>query len=283
MRKPLVVPALLLLALPLTGCNKVQARIELKEGNSYYQQEQYQAALNQYKKGLELDPDATFAWRSAGMSALALYRPGDAAPENQALGQEATGAFEKYLADYPEDTKVQDFLLGLYMETKQYDKALAYADNQLQNDPNNAAGFNLKIRILLAQDRLQEAWQMAQNHRGENRVAAFVQVGNTAWGKAYNDATLTLEKRTEYVDTGLEALRAAIQTEPENIDALTYYNLLLREKAKLTTDATERATLIAEAEENRIKASNLRKAQAEKEAAAAAAATPEAPAEEPEG
>jgi len=49
----------------LAGCNKIQARVELKKGNAFYMDETYREALAQFQKGLELDPSATFAWRSA--------------------------------------------------------------------------------------------------------------------------------------------------------------------------------------------------------------------------
>ncbi|MBV8201536.1 MAG: tetratricopeptide repeat protein, partial [Acidobacteria bacterium] len=83
MRRSLVLAVLTLLALPLlAGCQRLQARVELKKGNSLYQQEQYSNALLAYQKGLQLDPADTFAWRSIGLSALALYRPGDDTPKN---------------------------------------------------------------------------------------------------------------------------------------------------------------------------------------------------------
>ncbi len=275
MRKPFVVPALLLLALPLTGCNKVQARIELKEGNQYYQEEKWQAALTQYKKGLELDPEATFAWRSAGMSALAMYKPGDASPKNQEIVQEAITGFENYLADYPDDTKVRDFLMGLYIDAKRYDQALAYANRRLENEPGNVDLFNYKIRVLVAQDKLQEASQLAQSHRGENQGEILRSVGQNAWNKAFNDPTLSFETRTQYVAIGLEALEKALQVRPSDSDAMVFYGLLLREKAKLTTDATERAALMVEAGEYTKKAQDLKTKEAKEAAAAAAAPAPQ--------
>ena len=141
MQRNLILPvAVLLVALPAMGCGKVRARAELKKGNSYYQQEQYSRALGYYQKGLELDPDATFAWRSVGLSALALYRPGDDSPKNQQFGETATDAFEKYLADYPDDEKVEEYLMSMYVNSKQYDEALAFVEQKQAERPEEAAG-----------------------------------------------------------------------------------------------------------------------------------------------
>jgi tetratricopeptide (TPR) repeat protein len=267
MHKSLVAPALLLLVLPaLTGCNKIQARVELKQGNAEYQNESYKAALKQYKKGLELDPDATFAWRSAGLSALAVYRPGDNSPDNMQYADEAINAFEKYLADYPDDTKIRDFLMGMYVDTKRYDKALAYADQQAAADPESAGAMqNYKIRVLLASGRYEQAWQAAQQHRGPNQAEILQSVAAGTWDKAYRDPSIDFETRVKMVDTGLQAVDQAVRIKPDYFEAMVYYGLLLREKAKVETDAAKRAELMVQAVEWSQKAQALRKAQAQKE------------------
>src|ERR1700680_3015823 len=159
MRRSLVLAALALLALPpLGGCRRLQARVELKKGNSLYQQEQYSAAMAEYQKGLELDPSDTFAWRSVGLAALALYRPGDDSPKNLEYGHIAADAFQKYLKENPDDAKVQDYLMSILVSSKQYQQALAFVDQLQQQNPNEAndpkwnkyrvVGF---VRVLLLQ------------------------------------------------------------------------------------------------------------------------------------
>ena len=144
MRRSLVLAALALLALPLLGgCRRLQARVELKKGNSLYVQEQYSAAMVEYQKGLELDPSDTFAWRSVGLSALALYRPGDDSPKNLEYGRIAADAFQKYLKENPDDAKVQDYLMSILVSSKQYQQALAFVDQLQQQNPNEANDPNL--------------------------------------------------------------------------------------------------------------------------------------------
>src|SRR5260370_41502562 len=109
MGRSLVLAALPLLALPLLGgCRRFEARVELKKGNSLYQQAQYSPALVAYQKGLKLDPADTFAWRSERLSALAFYRPGDDRPKNLDYARVATAAFDKYLHDDADGANVQD-------------------------------------------------------------------------------------------------------------------------------------------------------------------------------
>jgi len=271
MHRPIALPVLLLMAMPmLTGCDKLKARVELKKGNSYYQQESYSKALPEYQKGLELDPDATFAWRSVGLTALAMYRPGDDSPDNQKIAATAIDAFEKYLADYPDDDKVQEYLMTMYVNAKQYDEALAYIERKLAENPENASQLErFRITILTQAGRLEDAWQIAKNRQGEDRAEILYSLGVSAWDKAYNDPTFDAATREQIVDTGLEAIKQALATKPDYFEAMAYYNLLFREKAKLAIDANKRLEYMAEADQWAKKATELRKKMAEAQPAPA--------------
>lgn len=261
-RRTSILLALLLLVPFLGGCNKVRARVELKKGNAFYQQESYNKALPQFQKGLELDPGATFAWRSVGLTALALYRPGDLSPQNQEYGRVAIDAFEKYLEDYPEDTKVQEYLMTTYVNAKKYDDALGYIDRRIQSHPEEKGQLErYKVTILTQAGRLAQAAQMAQNASREEAPVLLYAIGVSAWDKSYNDPSLTPQAREQVVETGLAALKQALDIKPEYFEAMAYYNLLFREKAKLTSDPFKREEYLNLANEWAKKATELRRKQ----------------------
>lgn len=253
--------ALLILAAPaLTGCNKVRARVELKKGNALYQQESYTKALPQFQRGIELDPGATFAWRSVGLSALALYRPGDADKQNREYERIAIDAFEKYLEDYPDDSRIHEYLLTMYVNSKQYDKALAYIDQQIQATPEKSGELEgMKVNILTQSGRLEQAAQLAQRVPEERRPEILYTVGVSAWDKSFHDPSLDPVTRAKLVDLGLGSIKQALDIRPEYFEAMVYYNLLFREKAKLATDPFERQGYIDQATEWQQKAVELRK------------------------
>jgi tetratricopeptide (TPR) repeat protein len=272
MRRTKVVFAVALLAAPLlAGCNKVQARVELKQGNAFYQKEEYRQALAKFQRGLELDPSATFAWRSAGLTALALFRPGDPSPQNMQYAETAIDAFKKYLEDYPDNEKVREYLLTTLVQTKRFDEALAYLREQ--GDPNDPDVVRAQVNILIQAGRYDEAWQLAQRMTGPNQAEVLYSVGVSAWDQAYRNPNLSYEQRSKMVDTGLEALKRALDVKPDYFEAMAYYNLMFREKAKLELDGTKRLEYVALADEWMKKALDLRKKQqeAEKKAAKAAA------------
>lgn len=281
MQRSMALPVLFaMLVLPaLSGCNKIQARAELKKGNTYYQQESYTKALEQYNHGLELDPDATFAWRSLGLTALALYRPGDENPQNVKFGNQAIEAFEKYLADFPDDAKVQEYLMTMYVNTKRYQDALDYIEEQIQvsqsaGDSDRAAELQTyQIKVLTQAGRIDQAWQLAQQTQGEKRAEMLYSVGVAAWDKAYNDPTFDAVTREKIVDTGLQAVDAAVKAKEDYFEAMAYYNLLYREKAKLALDANQRLDYTAKADEWQKKAIAARKKTMDQQAKQAAAET----------
>jgi tetratricopeptide (TPR) repeat protein len=242
MQRTLILPVAALLILPMAGCGKIQARAELKKGNSYYQQEQYTKALDYYKKGLNLDPDATFAWRSVGLSALALYRPGDNDPKNQQYASTAIDAFEKFLADNPDDSKIEDYLMATYVNAEKYNEALAFIDRRIKERPDEAGKLGqARINILTKADRLDEAFKQVNLLQGEDKAKTLYSIGVTAWDKVYHDpGKLDFDGKSKLIALGLNALQQALAIDPNYVDAMIYNGLLYREKSKIDTDGTQR-------------------------------------------
>jgi len=263
MRRFLVLAALALLALPLLGgCRRLQARVELKKGNSLYQQEQYSAAMVEYQKGLDLDPADTFAWRSVGLSALALYRPGDDTPKNLEYARVAADAFQKYLKENPDDAKVQDYLMSILVSSKQYPQALAFVDQLQQQHPNEANDpkwNKYRVNVLIQAGRLEDAEQLALKTPGPEQPVSLYSIGVEAWHQVYNVNTIDFAAKQQKVELGLRALRKSVAIKPDYFDSMFYLGLMLREKAKLETDANARTADVNEAEDWLKKGLELRK------------------------
>ena len=75
--------------------------------------------------------------------------------------------------------------------------------------------------------------------------------------------------RGKVVDTGLAATKRSLDMKPDYFEAMAYYNLLFREKAKLELDPAKAQEWIAQAEEWTKKAIALREQQKARDAAAA--------------
>ncbi len=256
---PLVLCSLLALT-PLLGCYKVQARAELKKGNKFYKDENYKAALEQFQKGLQIDPSVTFAWRSVGLTAMALFKPGVTTPENMKYADIATDAFKRYLQDHPQDTKVQEYLVGVWVNADKFDQAIAYLKQARQEHPENAKLNQAIVSVMIKAGRFQDAMDWVNEH-SRNDAQAYYNIGTQAWSKSYNDPTFKYEDRVKAVDIGLQALQRAVDIKPDYMEAMVYTGLLYREKSKVELDPKQKDQWLAKANEWRDKALALRERQ----------------------
>ena len=265
----LLVCALVVAAPLVSGCQKIQARYELKQGNKFYLNENYRQALEQYDKGLKLDPTATFAYRSVGLSAVALFRPGVRSPENDQYADQAVKAFRLYLRDYPTDEKVREYMISTLMNAERHEEALKELREEAARNPGKT-GVNQAIVMTLAKaGRLDEAYSWATRPGAAPDPQVLYSIAVACWDKAYHDPMLDAAARGQIVDTGLAAAKRSVELKPDYFEAMAYYNLLFREKAKLELDPLKAQEWIAEADKWRDRAKALIDAQKAKEAAAA--------------
>ena len=170
MRKALGFWALLLLAgIALNGCQKIEARMELKRGNSLYKDEQYPDALKAFLKGLELDPEATFAWRSVGLCNLALFRPGKKTQENIDYANRAIEAFTLYLKDFPEAPKVLEYIVNLYFAAERLDEGIDYLKQFSIDHPLDNTVHLHMVSLMTKAGRIADALEWANTHEGSSQ------------------------------------------------------------------------------------------------------------------
>jgi tetratricopeptide (TPR) repeat protein len=248
------------------GCHKFEARVHLKQGNVLYANESYKEALAQFQEGLKIDPAATFAWRSVGLSAMALHRPGVEGEENQQYADIAIDAFDKYLKAHPREKsakKVEEYLTTVLINSNKYDEALARLEKDAAADPSNGEIERAIITTLLKANRIEEAFQRATRPGAKHDPQLLYTIGVACWGKSYGDPTLPTDTRIQVVDMGLEATKQSLDLDPDFFDAMAYYNLLFREKAKLATTFEEADRFNKEADVWLKKALELREKQKE--------------------
>jgi tetratricopeptide (TPR) repeat protein len=259
-RTPIVLLCGLLALAPLTGCNRIRGRAELKKGNKLYKEESYKAALAQFQLGLKLDPSAKRAWRSVGLAAMALYKPGVDTRENNQYADVAIDAFQKYVAAYPEDTNAEDYMVAMWIGANRYDKAINFLKAQRVKHPGEAKIDQGLINVMLKANKYEEALQWINNN-ARKEAKLYYLVETNAWGRSYNDPTVTYEDRTRIVDLGLDAGKRAVDVKPDYMEAMVYINLLYREKVKLSLDPKEKEQFTKMADEWRQKALDLREKQ----------------------
>lgn len=275
--RPRVLWVLILLSLTLVGCQRFQARVDFNRGNAAFKQELYKEALEHFQKGLQHDPGATFAWRSVGLTAMVLYRPGVDEPENLKMADLSIDALRRYMKEFEGtsdyDPKTEEYLLTTMLNANRYDDALTFLKDRRAKRPNDQQLVPAMVGVLVKAGRLQEALVMAdQAATNEQKAQQLHLIGVTAY-ESSNNADLGFEGRAAMVDLGIKALERSNQLVAEQSNVLTFWQLLLREKAKSEMTYEKQAEIYAQAEEIYQRALALiAKERAAAEAAAAAEA-----------
>lgn len=167
---------------------------------------------------------------------------------------EAEGMYKKIAETNPNDPKACGALAGFY-------------NKPLWKDESGAARSKFDDAVMI----LDRCAQLAPNDpSGYQKVATFY------WDKAYRDPLLTDQQKLGFAQKGLDAVDKALALKPDYFEAVIFKGLLMREKAKATTDAKRRQQYLDEAVTLAKQGQELRK-QAEAASAAAAAAAAAAP------
>ncbi len=209
--------------------------MEVKQANDLYKARKYEEAVQHYKVALEKDPDLDTVHLNLGLTYMALYVPGSTHPKDLDYVEKAIAAFKEYQKENPDDEKVNEYLINMYLNADRKEDAIKYFEEQLTRDDTNTA-FMQKLAFLYAQaGKFDEAlkWYKRRAAVEPDNAEAYYIIGVICWEKSYKFADLSAEDRERVVTSGVESLERAIRINPKYADAFLYMNLLYREKAKM--------------------------------------------------
>ena len=269
---------LILAALTLPGCNKIKSKQETKRGNEFLKAAQYQSALAAYEEALRLDPKETKLHKHIGIAYMGMYQPGSKHPKDLEFAEKAMENLKKYIAAFPEDKKALEYLVSMYLNTERYDDAINFYQNDLlKRDPKDSKAMQSLAMLYFKKGDFQNGVKWLKERltvEGTNPEVYYL-IGVQAWDRSYNFPDVDPVERGRIIEEGLEALNKAIELKPDYFEAVSYINLLYREKAKIETDPVKKQEYIDTANKYLQQALEMRKAAQEKAKAQAAQATPE--------
>jgi tetratricopeptide (TPR) repeat protein len=240
-RKLITLCGLALLLAAATGCQKLQARDNLSKGIKAFKEQKYERAAELFSNASKLDPDLTNAdlyLATAYAQQAQFLDPGISTDDSKKFAMNAIETFEKVLQKDPKNASAVAGLAGLYQGLKNFDKSREYYKKQTEMEPTN--------------------------------TVPYYAIASTDW-IVIRDKThpLTDEEKAQAAEEGLQYVDKALERNPQYQEAMTYKNLLLREKAALTKDPAQQKALIEEANVWFQKALDQLKANSEKKAAPA--------------
>lgn len=196
---------------------KTQARDSLNKGVSAFRAANYQSAIEYFKQAVSLDPDFTTADIYLGTAYAQQFVPGDRSRENLEAADHAIESFKRALIKEPDNVNAVLGVAAIYQNT-----------NDFQNS--------------------REAYLRATRLVPRNPVP-FYSIGALDWIIVYDKQhPQSAPEQERFIVEGLENLNNALALDPQYDDAMTYMNLLLREKARLAIDPAEKTSLTAMAD-----------------------------------
>ncbi|HSP06722.1 MAG TPA: tetratricopeptide repeat protein [Acidobacteriota bacterium] len=217
------------------SCNQFRAKVNVKQGNDLYASKSYEEAIAKYKNALELDPNLTIVWLNLGLSYMALYVPGSTQPKDAEYASQAIAAFREYLKSKPDDAKVNEYLITMYLNAERMDDAIQYFEDQMKKNPQDVETMQKLAFIYAKAGKFDDAfrWYQKRTEVEPNNPEAFYTVGVICWERVYKFLDIPQEEKVRLIDIGMKALDRATQLNPKYSEAFLYINLLYREKAKL--------------------------------------------------
>ena len=256
------------------GCDGFRERVFLKKGNELYTGQKYEEAIKQYEQLLKINPKSWDGNYLTSVSYLALYHPGSEHPKDKEYADKGLASFERTLeltAPSPEvREKTEKFYLSFLDSTGEKDKAIAYLEKQLASRPNDLALINQIATLYQKKGDFTKALEYFEKRANmdSNNKETWYTLGVNCWARSYHGGlAVSQEEREAVVEKGINALDKALAIDPNYFEALSYINLIYREKAKALATVgknAEAGLAYAKADEYQKKAIDLRKAQAAK-------------------
>jgi tetratricopeptide (TPR) repeat protein len=243
--------ALTLSLLLLTGCQKVQARMEIREGNDAYQKEDYKSALTHYTEARRIDgksfPDLD---RMIGYSRIGMYVPEDTSPANEQNADAAVAELRNYLRKRPDDTIAREALINLYLNANRTTDAINFFREYLQKNPADVSAVRSVAQLYAKQGNFNEAlnWYEKITLLDSKNPEAFYIFGVVCYEKVAKNPPADMAERLAIIEKGKAALQRSIQLRPEYFESMAYLNLMFRQQALVETDPVKQQELIAQAD-----------------------------------
>lgn len=283
MRTRTLATLLSVLALSLLGtaCEKLRARDNLNRGVAAFKSAKYAEAVKFFQEAVESDPDFAEARLYLATAYRSQYIPGAESEDNKQLAKKAMEEFQKVYAKNPKSILAIQSIASLHYDEaqgqtaledkfKKMDEAKEWHQKLLVIDPKAKESY-YTLGVI--------AWAKTYPVRKKARIELKMKDEDPGPIKDKKVRETLKARNTPIVDEGIEAMRKAIEIDPEYDDAMAYLNLLLREKADIADTVDENKKFSSEADSWVAKAVEAKKIKAARQPATTGIVQEEAPAE----
>lgn len=222
--------------LALTGCAKLEARSALNKGVTAYKAAQFNEATEFFQQAIKLDPTFINARLYLATAYESQFVPNSSSSENMRLGDQAIAVYKQVLAMQPNNVNAVAGIAHMYYDMKQLDQARTWNEKQIQLEPNNPAPYYF-IGVIDWMQAFQPDSDLRKQLKTVDATKPLLPAKATRQDvRACEDLAKT---SMPIIQDGLKALDKAMSLRKNYADAMTYANLLDRQKADM--ECTDRA------------------------------------------
>jgi tetratricopeptide (TPR) repeat protein len=239
----------------------------MNQGVKAYKNNKYADAVKHFKQAVTLDPSNQNAQLYLATSYMIQWVPGADNPDNQKNYDAAKQEFNTVLQKDPSNSLALASMASMAYESattgtpEQKSAALEEArkwnNRRIEVDPKDAEAYYYLGVIDWA-----DAFTPIQTERVNERMKAD-DTGPLKDAKAKEDLKAKYEKT---INDGIDDLKKCLAIDPENEDAMSYMNLLLRKKADLEDSPDASKADIAQAEDFSNKSIEMKRVKASRPA-----------------
>jgi tetratricopeptide (TPR) repeat protein len=251
-------------AVASAGCGEVRGRRLVKQGNELYRQGNYAEAVARFKEAEQYAPELPQLWLNKGYTCRQMLTPGAKTPENEAAVKCALEAFQRLQALQPADKRAPSLYVQTLFEADRFEALSSMYLARYQKDPRDQEAINTLVQVyskwpehtkdalewyakkadLLSNDAEAQytpavfIWQLLQQKGGGNDKTEFdPRVDPNARKKdkkpppEFAPGDIVGEERIALADRSIQYLEKAVAIRPKYAEAMTYLNLVYRQKA----------------------------------------------------
>ncbi|MEZ4365895.1 MAG: tetratricopeptide repeat protein [Kofleriaceae bacterium] len=220
----------------VAGCDGLNARRAVREGNDEFKAGRYEQAIKAFEQAIELEPTLDIAHHNLG---LAYYKLTSGTVDDDKLKEFADKAaihLGEYLKANPKDSVVRNKMTQIWIDSGNYDKALTYWEDQLKAEPQNQEIMGVLAGINLKADRWRQSLEwldrsLAASQTPENKRSLYVQIARRCRQVILNRGKIFGQERIDVSNVCIPQVLAGLAGDPKNLELLGVINQIFAVRA----------------------------------------------------
>ena len=261
-RLPRKVALILAVSFLAAGCSEVRGRRKVQEGNRLYRDGHYKEAVNVFNDAQEFVPNLPQLWLNKGYTCRQMLIPGAKTDESVFAAKCAKDAFERYQKMAPQDPRGEMLYVQTLFDSDEFDQLAKMYEERFKKNPRDIEALNGLIQVYSKWNKLDESLEwygrkaevLSNDPEAQYGAGVFIytQLFQKGGGPeksthdprpdpnkprevkthpGFGSGDIISQQRVDLADSGIKYLEKAVALRPKYHEAMTYINLLNRQKS----------------------------------------------------